>query len=98
MKTPNEKFESYLKAKAKVKQLKIFYIHLVGYIIVVMLLCYNLYIIEEVPSKNVILWLIYTTLITWSIFIITHARCVFKWRLFKKSWEERKLKEYLDKK
>ncbi len=71
--------------------------HLVGYIIIVMLLSYNLYIVGG-EYKNFIIWLDLIVLVLWTIFILVHAWRVFKGRrLFKKSWEERKMKEYMDK-
>ena len=93
----NEK-ESLLRAKKKVRQIQIFYIHLVGYLIVVGLLLYNFYIMEEGPHTKAIVWINTSTMIGWTIFIIIHWWRVFKGRfLFKKEWEDRKIKEYLNK-
>jgi len=96
METPIEKNKSYFKAKEKVRQIKIFYMHLVGYIIVVMLLSYNLYIVEG-EYKNFFIWLDLIFLVSWTIFIIVHGWVVFKGRIFKRSWEERKIQEFMDK-
>lgn len=83
-------------AKKHVRRIQIFYLHLVGYLIIVTLLSYNLYILEEGEYKKVITWLNLSTLVGWSIFIAIHAWSVFKGKLiFKKSWEEKKIKEYL---
>ena len=98
MKTPQEQKVSFLKAKEKVRHLKLFYLHLVGYIILVTLLLYNLYIIDENNKyANFFTWFNTIMIISWTIFIGIHAWNVFKGRLFfKKSWEDRKLKEYMD--
>ena len=91
----NEK--KYVEAKKSVDKLKIFYIHLAGYIIVVGLIVWNFIIIEEGEYKNAIIWLNCTTLVTWGIFLFIHGWNTFKGRiLFKKSWEERKIKEYME--
>ncbi|MFI1745717.1 2TM domain-containing protein [Thalassobellus sediminis] len=97
MKTLNEKNESYIKAKEKVKSIQIFYIHLVGYIIVVLLLSYNIYIAAG-EYRNFFVWLDIFFLVAWTIFIVLHGRNVFKGkRIFNKSWEERKIKEHIEK-
>tara|TARA_R110002050_G_scaffold53118_2_gene120785 strand:- start:10912 stop:11223 length:312 start_codon:yes stop_codon:yes gene_type:complete len=97
METSNEKNKSYLKAKEKVKNIQIFYIHLVGYIIVVMLLLYNLYIVAGV-YKTFFIWFNISVMVAWTIFILVHGWCVFKGRrLFNKSWEERKMKAFIEK-
>ncbi|MFI1772325.1 2TM domain-containing protein [Thalassobellus citreus] len=97
MKTSNEKNESYIKAKEKVKSIQIFYIHLVGYIIIVMLLLFNIYIAAG-PYRNFFVWFDIWVIVAWTVFIILHGRNVFKGkRIFNKSWEERKIKEHIEK-
>lgn len=96
MEASKEKNESYYKAKEKVKQIQIFYLHLVGYIIIVILLSYNIYIAEG-EYKNFFIWLDTTFLVLWTIFIIIHGWRVFKGRFFKKSWEDRKIQEFIEK-
>lgn len=89
--------EDYLKAKKKVYHIKIFYIHLVGYLILVALLLYNLYIMEG-PHKDFFFWFDIIILVSWTAFIIIHGWHVYKGRIvFKKKWEDRKMREYLDK-
>ena len=52
---------------------------------------------ESEEYKNAIIWLNCTTLVTWGIFLFIHGWNTFKGRiLFKKSWEERKIKEYME--
>ena len=85
-------------AKNKVRKLKVFYIHLAGYIVVVALLLYNLYIVAG-PYKNNIISLNLSVIFAWTIFIIIHGLNVFKQkRIFKTSWEEKKTKEFLNNK
>lgn len=98
METQNEKKKSYIKAKEKVKSIQIFYLHLVGYIIVVLLLLYNLYIVSG-AYKTFFIWFDIIVLVLWTIFILVHGWIVFKGkRVFSKNWEDRKIKEYIDKK
>jgi len=97
MSNNNTKEKQYIEAKKKVYRLKIFYIHLLGYIVLVSLIAYNLIIIEEGPYKNNILLINWSTIIIWGIAIIIHAWTTFKGRfLFTKRWEERKVKEFLN--
>ncbi|MFC4721229.1 2TM domain-containing protein [Geojedonia litorea] len=98
MKTPSENKDKLIRAKEKVRHLKVFYVHLVGYIIVVLLLLYNLYIIDD-HNRYADFFKKFNTIIilAWTVFIAFHAWNVFKGRLFfKKSWEDRKLNEYLE--
>jgi hypothetical protein len=96
METKYDQKDSLKQAKKKVRQLKIFYIHLAGYLVVVALILYNFYILGDNPYRKAIVWVNTTTLVAWTIFIALHAYSVFKGRLlFKKGWEEQKIKEYL---
>ncbi|NRD23938.1 2TM domain-containing protein [Winogradskyella litoriviva] len=86
------------KAKDKVRKVKIFYIHLAGYIIAVALLLYNLYIVVG-PYKNNIISLNLSILVAWTVFIIIHGINVFKEKqIFRKSWEDKKTKDFLNNK
>ena len=86
------------KAKDKVRKVKIFYIHLAGYIITVALLLYNLYIVVG-PYKNNIISLNLSILVAWTVFIIIHGINVFKEKqIFRKSWEDKKTKDFLNNK
>lgn len=90
--------ERFLKAKDKVRKIKIFYLHLVLYVIVVALISYNFYILEG-PYKDNITAVNMSTLVFWTVFIVIHGMGVFKGRfLFKKSWEDKKIEEILNKK
>lgn len=89
--------EKYLiEAKKSAKRNMLFYVHLVGYFIVVALLLYNLYIVEG-PYENNIISLNLSILFAWTVFIIIHGVNVFRGkRIFKKSWEEKKIEEFLN--
>jgi len=97
MKVNKDEDQRFAKAKDKVQKIKMFYLHLVFYFIVVALILYNLYIIEG-PYTSTITGVNVSTLVLWSVFISIHAWTVFKGRfVFKKSWEDRKTEEYLKK-
>ncbi|MCR8668512.1 2TM domain-containing protein [Aestuariibaculum sp. M13] len=97
MSADNRNQEAFLKAEKKVYNLKVFYIHLVGYFILVALLVYNLYIMHG-PYKDFFFWFDIIVLVAWTVFISIHGRHVFRGEIiFKKNWEERKIKEFLEK-
>jgi len=85
----NQKYEE---AKQRVKDLKDFYQNLIVYISVNILLI----IINFVTSPG-ILWFYWVT-VFWGIGIVLHAVRVFilKGRIFGKEWEEKKIKEIMD--
>lgn len=92
----NNKEQFLIEAKKRAKKSMIFYVHLVGYIIFVSLILYNFYILEEGPYKNNIISLNLSILFAWTVFIIIHGINVFKGKqIFKKSWEDKKLEEFL---
>lgn len=87
-----------INAKRKIKQIQIFYLHLVLYLIVMALIFYNFYIIEEGHYKNNIMALNFSVIVVWSVFITLHGLVVFKGKqIFKKRWEDEKIKEFLEK-
>lgn len=84
------------KAKNQVQKIKIFYLHLALYIIVVALISYNFYILEEGPYTSNITALNVSTLVLWTAFISIHGWRVFKGKFFfKKDWEDKKIKKIL---
>ncbi|WP_187388190.1 2TM domain-containing protein [Seonamhaeicola marinus] len=91
--------KKYLKAKEKVRRVKWFYFHLVGYIIVVVLLLYNIYILgENNPYANFFLWFNSLMILFWTIFIILHGRWALRNKtFFSKKWESKKAEEFLEK-
>ncbi|WP_369994450.1 2TM domain-containing protein [Winogradskyella sp.] len=94
MKLPEDKEQRILQAKKKLRRLKLFYIHLAGYIVLVALLSYNLYIVEG-PYKDNIISLNLSIIVAWTVIIIIHGFKVFKDRtLFNKNWEDKKLRKF----
>lgn len=92
---------SYLRAKKKVEILKHFYNHLAVFIIIntgIILISANVFGKGETDFSD---WGIYVTLFFWGIGLISHAIWVFFELYFKnkflKNWEERKIKEFLEK-
>lgn len=84
--------------KNQVKKIKIFYLHLALYIIVVALIALNFYVMQG-PYTRVITGLNISVLVFWTVFISIHAWRVFKGKiLFRKSWEDRKIEEIINKK
>lgn len=83
----------YERARKRVKDLKDFYIHLFVFALVNL----TLFIINFVSSPGV--WWFYWVTVFWGIGLIWHAFGVFIVdRLFGKDWEEKKVKEYMEKK
>lgn len=83
--------ESYERAKKRVEELKGFYGHLMAYIIVNVILA----IIDIIFTPG-FLWFLFISLF-WGIGLIAHALTVFSRGIFSKEWEERKIKEYMEK-
>ncbi len=87
-----EQDEKYKRARNKVKELKGFYSNLTSYIIINLFLL----IVNLITSPNR-LWFYWVT-IFWGIGIAIHAFSVFgKKRILGDEWEEKKIKEYMDK-
>lgn len=89
--------QKYIRAKKKVKAIKGFYVHLTVYVVI------NVFLIlaMAIPSGNwhvFFEWQAYSTAIFWGIGILFHAFSVFGLDfLLGKSWEDRKIKEIMDK-
>jgi hypothetical protein len=99
MKPNQEDQQRLIRAKKKVRQVQLFYLHLLLYFIVVSLLLWNFYIIEDGPYKNNIITLNLSVLVGWTVFVILHAVIIIKGKqLFKKSWEDKKIKQFLKEK
>ncbi len=87
----------YVYAKERVKGIRIFYVHLVLFIIGIPSILALIFLIEESDQRSFWIWLILTTVITWAIGMVVHALLVFgKPRLFNKKWENRKIKEFME--
>ena len=88
--------EKYIKAQSILRRRRLFYLHLVGYLIVVALNLYNIYIMDEGPYKSIFITLNLSVIGAWGVFIIIHAIDVYRRRsLFKKTWEDRKIDEIM---
>ncbi|PER12479.1 histidine kinase [Bacillus cereus] len=86
-----ERDENYLRAKKRVENLKTFYIHLTVYILVNLMLFFI-----NISSDSSKLWFLYP-LGGWGIGIVIHGLTTFPFGIFGKEWEERKIKEYMEK-
>ncbi|MCK8479523.1 2TM domain-containing protein [Psychroserpens algicola] len=89
-----EKEEAYLRAQKKVKALIGFYWHFASYVIV------NIFIIVLIVTNGGELWSFgtFATAIFWGIGVFFHFMGVYGPDfLFGKNWEERKIKELMDK-
>lgn len=80
----------YQEAKRRVEEIKGFYFHLLSYILV-----NGVLIVINLLTSPEYLWFIWP-LLGWGIGIIIHAFSVFS-GLWGKSWEERKIKEIMEK-
>lgn len=89
--------QKYIRAKKKVKAIKGFYVHLTVYVVINVFLILTM----AIPSGNwhvFFEWQAYSTAIFWGIGILFHAFSVFGLDfLLGKSWEDRKIKEIMDK-
>lgn len=90
-----EKFDKenkYLRAKERVEELKKFYSNLTSYLIIIP----SLAIINYLTNGFSYAWFLWAAL-GWGIGLIFHAAKAFGWSpIFNKDWEERKIKEYMD--
>ncbi|MEY8848871.1 2TM domain-containing protein [Psychroserpens sp. XS_ASV72] len=89
-----EREEAYLRAQKKVKNLIGFYWHLASYVII------NIFIICLIVFNGGRFWSFgtFATAIFWGIGLLFHFLGVFGPDfMFGKNWEERKIREYMDK-
>ena len=97
MENSNLEEQKYIRAKKKVKAIKGFYVHLTVYILV------NLFLIitrsfSDGGFEDLWQWQTYNTAIFWGIGIVFHAFNVFGMNfLLGSNWEDRKIKEMMDK-
>jgi len=84
--------EKYLLAKRKVRVFRKFYQHVITYVLVNLgLFLVNMLNLEEG------LWFYYP-LFGWGVGVLAHGLAVFsKYRLFDEDWEERKIRQTLEK-
>ena len=92
--------DKYNRALKKMKDIKGFYSHLVVYIVVnlFLMLAHMGLFTQGFVHFNLSSWSYFTTPYFWGIGLIFHGLYVFqhKFRFFK-DWEERKIKEYMEK-
>lgn len=87
------KEQQYIRARARVKELKEFYSHLAGYILVIGFMA----IINFYGDQWEYPWFLWPAA-GWGIGLAFHAMSAFQVNpLFNKNWEERKIKEYMEK-
>lgn len=97
LKSYEESFQeenAYLRAEKKVKELKGFYWHAFWYVVV------NVFIIGMIVANggSLMHFGTWSTPLFWGIGLGFHALCIFgKSLFFGKSWEDRKIKEYMEK-
>ncbi|MBT8274502.1 MAG: 2TM domain-containing protein [Bacteroidia bacterium] len=90
------KKKKYVRAHKKVKALKNFYIHLCIFLIVNIINILLVLIILKDRNENFWIWMASTVLVTWSIVLIIEGWSIFgSHLLFKKSWEDRKIEEFM---
>jgi len=86
-----EKDEKYIRAKKRVQNLRAFYIHLIVYILVNAML----FVINLISGADN-WWFLYP-LVGWGIGVIVHGVSTLAFGIFGEEWEERKIKEYMEK-
>lgn len=106
MKSKNKQpLSSYERAQKKVKDIKGFYVHLAVYVIVIIVvlstrgkfMSIDNTVFQNADYLNWIDWNVFGTPIIWGVFLVFHALNVFgKNPFFSKSWEERKIKKYMN--
>ena len=85
-----EEQERYQEAKKRVEEIKAFYFHIITYILVNAVL-----VVINLLTSPEHLWFVWS-IIGWGVGLVIHGFSVFG-NLLGKSWEERKIKEIMDK-
>ncbi|MGB9202180.1 2TM domain-containing protein [Methanobacterium sp.] len=84
--------ENYERAKRRVNQLKGFYTNLIVYIVVIIFLA----VVNYLTSPGI--WWFLIVAFIWGIFVVGQGISVYRKRgLFSKEWEDKKIKEYMEK-
>ncbi|WP_298551178.1 2TM domain-containing protein [uncultured Algibacter sp.] len=90
----HQKEQAYIRAKKRVKEIKGFYWHALWYVVV------NVFIVFIIVSNGgkLLHFGTFSTPLFWAMGLGFHALVVFGRNLvFSKSWEEKKIKQYMDK-
>ncbi len=83
---------AYERARKRVEELKGFYGHVIAYIIVIVFLA-----IVNLLTTPTFWWFLFVAFF-WGIGLVAHGSSVFMKRgVFSKEWEEKKIKEYMEK-
>ena len=90
--------KNYTDAVKPMKRIKGFYVHLTVYIVIsLMMLGVKMYYTS--PSESIFRYQNFTTFFFWGIGIVAHGATVFVPQLkFSKQWEEKKIKEIMERK
>ncbi len=95
MEEDKREYKKYIKAKKQVEEIKGFYIHLVVYLVINAFLLVPIF--RYVSPDELNIWS-FSTAIFWGIGLAFHAYSAFgKHLMFSKEWEERKIKEFMEK-
>ncbi|MGG4264363.1 2TM domain-containing protein [Peribacillus simplex] len=86
-----ENEDGYLRAKKRVENLKAFYIHLTVYVLVNVMF----FVINLLSDPGY--WWFFYPLGGWGIGVLVHGITTFAHGSFGSEWEERKIKEYMEK-
>lgn len=89
--------DRYERAAKRVKKIKGFYAHAIVYVVInLMIVALNVQNLD--PGESYFVWYNFSTLFFWGIGLLAHGVTVFTPSfLFGKDWEERKIKELMDK-
>lgn len=91
-----EEDERQIKAKKMASQLKLFFLHLVAYLFLVILMLHNNYIMEDNAYANAINFVNIVVFIIWSVFIVIHGWRIYKARTVFKQQEDLKTTAVLE--
>ena len=98
METINKNSEQYQYAKNRVKKIKGFYIHFAIYSVINTIIIFGTFYDRSFTNNTFWSLETFSTAIFWGIGLIAHAASVFgKDLIFNKNWENRKMKEFMNK-
>ncbi|NAS32848.1 hypothetical protein GTQ40_17855 [Flavobacteriaceae bacterium R38] len=90
--------QRYKDAHKRVKEIKGFYIHLIVFIIMNTFILVNIYISKRYDNENFWEFGSFFTFFAWGIGLLIHGFSVSNYSfLWGENWEERKIKEFMDK-